>query len=188
MRGIRVAQHRALTGADLAALDDLGARLPNRRPPALPPLLHSRYATSAYSINPVSPRAAAGGFGSTVSFAIAGPVGSLRQTLFIATINAWVTAFFVCTLATNVLSTCAIAYRILTFLPDSVERVPGPTVERRAYLRMVAVIIESGLLYSAAMLALLAMWLAGAGAEYLVVDATMPLAVRPPFCLFPSHD
>ncbi|EJD36995.1 hypothetical protein AURDEDRAFT_188197 [Auricularia subglabra TFB-10046 SS5] len=121
---------------------------------------------------------AACGFGSTVSFAIAGPVGSLRQTLFIKTINAWVLAFFVFTLATNVFSTVAIAVRILKFMP---EHIPGRTVERRAYIQMVAVVLESGLLYSATMLSLLIMWLAGSSAQYLAVDATMPIA-----CIVPT--
>jgi len=83
----------------------------------------------------------------------------------------WVAAFFAITLATNVICTSLIALRIW-----SVDRAGGRYRETKSALRPVlAVVIESGAIYSASLTVLLAVYLSHSWAHFIVLDAITPI-------------
>jgi len=83
----------------------------------------------------------------------------------------WVATFFTMSLATNVICTVLISFRIW-----SVDRATGTCRQSESTLRPVlAVVVESGAIYSASLVALLATFLSHSWAQYIVIDAVTPI-------------
>jgi len=83
----------------------------------------------------------------------------------------WVAAFCAMTLATNVICTALISFRIW-----SVDRAADKYLQSENTLRPVlAVVVESGAIYSASLVALLATFLSHSWAQYIVLDAVTPI-------------
>ncbi|KAG8703271.1 hypothetical protein FRC08_002970 [Ceratobasidium sp. 394] len=79
-------------------------------------------------------------------------------------------AAFLLSLATNILTTFLIAYRILT----TARNAPG-SVDVRPYLRGLAVIVESAAIYSIALVVYLILFLMSSNVQYIIFSSLCPL-------------
>jgi hypothetical protein len=108
-----------------------------------------------------------GGFGATVAFSKAAP----GAEVFLPAIVPWITSFIALTLATNVVCTCAIAWKI-----NSIQQgLKGSSVYRSAGQSAVIIIIESAAIYSCSIISLMITYQLGSNAQYTVLDLTAPL-------------
>ncbi|EPT04836.1 hypothetical protein FOMPIDRAFT_1045518 [Fomitopsis schrenkii] len=90
-----------------------------------------------------------------------------EASIFVVQLGHWITAFFSMTFATNVICTALVAYRIW-----AINRTHLFLSFRHRNLRPVLVlIVESGALYSATLLALLVLYNADSWFQYVVLDA-----------------
>lgn len=102
----------------------------------------------------------------------------LKRGIFSPALEIWAKAFFCCTLATNVLVTGLIAGRIWSHgrkLDKSVGSLPsmGPR-----YWGILAIIIESGALYSSALIIEIALYASKTNAIYVLFDGMAQVIVR----------
>ncbi|KAJ6627869.1 hypothetical protein B0H10DRAFT_1992397 [Mycena sp. CBHHK59/15] len=88
-------------------------------------------------------------------------------TVFLGALVPWVTSFFTLTLCTNVLCTALIAARIW--------RRARLAVQYSALRPFGVVVVESGAIYSGALLALLLVYASGSTGQYPALDYIMPL-------------
>uniref|UniRef100_A0A8H8CG87 Uncharacterized protein n=1 Tax=Psilocybe cubensis TaxID=181762 RepID=A0A8H8CG87_PSICU len=108
-----------------------------------------------------------GGFGATVAFSRAAP----GAAVFLPAIVPWITSFISMTLATNILCTLLIGYRI-----EKIRRgLKGASVTGSAAQSAVIMIIESAAIYSTAVICLMITYQLGSNAQYTVLDLTSPL-------------
>ena len=122
------------------------------------------------------------GFISIISYS---KVSSEAQVLLLAR---WVVAFFAATLATNVICTCVSSYwypipfinfvysGMIAFRIWSVDRASGKYLDSKSTLKPVlAIIIESGAIYSASLTILLATYLSHSSAYHIWLHAVSSL-------------
>ncbi|KAJ7906264.1 hypothetical protein B0H13DRAFT_716077 [Mycena leptocephala] len=88
-------------------------------------------------------------------------------TVFLDVLVPWVTSFFAFTLCTNVICTVLIALRICV--------VQGSIVHHSVLRPFMIVVIESGAIYSTALLSLLVVYASGSLGQYPALDYVMPL-------------
>ncbi|KAG2130166.1 uncharacterized protein EDB93DRAFT_1332144 [Suillus bovinus] len=93
-------------------------------------------------------------------------------TPFLREIARWIKAFLVSTIATNVLSTGLLAYRIWT-----IEREVARTRASRkgTMMPIVHVLVDAAILYSVALIAVLICFLCSNNGVYIVVDMVVPI-------------
>uniref|UniRef100_A0A8H8CE37 Uncharacterized protein n=1 Tax=Psilocybe cubensis TaxID=181762 RepID=A0A8H8CE37_PSICU len=102
------------------------------------------------------------GIGAVHGFALAAP----DAAIFLKDLQHWIVSFFSLTLCTNFVSTALIASRIWWIHHKTKALVSG-----RSILPAMVVIIESGAIYSACLIILLALYLSGSYTQYIVLDA-----------------
>ncbi|KAJ7108547.1 hypothetical protein C8R44DRAFT_635915 [Mycena epipterygia] len=96
-------------------------------------------------------------------------------TVFLAVLVPWITSFFALTLCTNIVCTVLIAFRIWR-----AQRPVRPIVQHSALRPFMVVVIESGAIYSAALLSMLVVYASGSVGQYPALDyvrLTVSLAV-----------
>ncbi|PPQ88590.1 hypothetical protein CVT25_009970 [Psilocybe cyanescens] len=108
-----------------------------------------------------------GGFGATVAFSQAAP----GAEVFLPAIVPWITSFISMTLATNILCTLLIGYRIEKIRRDLKGAAVGGSVGQSA----VIMVIESAAIYSSAVICLMITYQLDSNAQYTVLDLTSPL-------------
>ncbi|KAI0761630.1 hypothetical protein BD413DRAFT_485645 [Trametes elegans] len=92
-----------------------------------------------------------------------------QASIFVVQLNHWITAYFSMTFATNVICTALVAYRVW-----AINQKPLSFMHNR--LRSVMVLIlESGAIYSATLLALLILYNTDSWFQYVVLDAVSPI-------------
>ncbi|EPQ58590.1 hypothetical protein GLOTRDRAFT_127087 [Gloeophyllum trabeum ATCC 11539] len=89
--------------------------------------------------------------------------------IFLSTLQPWITSFFSLTFCTNVICTALIAGRLWWR-----ERSIGHAAQM-SFLPVVAVVVESGAIYSAALISLLVVYLSGSNGQYPALDLVNPL-------------
>ncbi|KZT53973.1 hypothetical protein CALCODRAFT_500425 [Calocera cornea HHB12733] len=96
------------------------------------------------------------------------------EGIFASQLNGWIESFFACTMATNGLTTALIVLRIWRSNVD-VRKFGqsnlGPVM---------AIILESGALYSVTVFILLMLYVAQTNAQYIVLAMEIPIIVRLP--------
>ncbi|KAG2144617.1 hypothetical protein DEU56DRAFT_979173 [Suillus clintonianus] len=92
--------------------------------------------------------------------------------IFLHALAQWVTAFFASTIATNLLSSGLLAYRIWT-IQRSISGVH--TTARSTVMPIVRVLVDAAILYSAALLTALILFVRGNNGQDAVVDLAMPI-------------
>ncbi|KZP27847.1 hypothetical protein FIBSPDRAFT_1039852 [Athelia psychrophila] len=108
---------------------------------------------------------AASGVGVIVSFSRVGPTTQVYE------FAGWVSSFFSLTLATNTISTILIVFRIW-----SVDRAAGKFRQTKSSLKpVISAVVESGLIYSISLVCLLAAYLPGTWAHFIILDALTPI-------------
>lgn len=115
-----------------------------------------------------------------------------RAEIFKEQFSRWISSFFALTLATNIICTGKTSHAAITSWLTS-EHIPliglvaykiwkvnklSVRVGATNLMPVFLVVIESGALYSATLIALLATYLAGSWAQYLLIDALTPIIVR----------
>ncbi|KAG1798256.1 uncharacterized protein HD556DRAFT_1232772 [Suillus plorans] len=91
--------------------------------------------------------------------------------IFVKALAQWVTAFFASTIATNLLSSGLLAYRIWI-----IQRgVSGVNTSRNTVMPVVRVLVDAAILYSAALLTALILFVSGNNGQDAVVDMAMPI-------------
>jgi len=103
----------------------------------------------------------ASAIGTLYSFAKASAGVVFRENL-----SRWIISFFVLTLATNLICTILIAARIWT-----INRFTTHIIDNSNLKPVMLVILESGAIYSCTLITLLACYLSGSWAQYLILDA-----------------
>ncbi|KZT55227.1 hypothetical protein CALCODRAFT_518843 [Calocera cornea HHB12733] len=106
-----------------------------------------------------------------IEVAIASSKGS---SLFATGIAAWVTSFFSISLAQNVLTTALIVFRIWRVNMAGVGQ-----MGQNSLWPVITIILESGTIYSATLLCLLATYASGSFAQYICLDMLVPVIVSP---------
>ncbi|PFH47758.1 hypothetical protein AMATHDRAFT_50049 [Amanita thiersii Skay4041] len=96
-------------------------------------------------------------------------IGILYSFIFVHELQQWIISFFSITLATNLIATGLVAYRIWYINKK------GLAFSHRKLYPIMILIIESGAVYSAAMLALLILYMADSWFQYVVLDAISPI-------------
>jgi len=96
---------------------------------------------------------------------------STAEDIFAPVTYRWVTSFYATTLATNLLSTTLLAFRIWS-IDRQVSHIRSTIGPLRPVLRVVR---DSGLLYSVALVAALSTFAAQSTAQYVVLDMVMPI-------------
>ncbi|KAJ7841934.1 hypothetical protein B0H14DRAFT_2315374, partial [Mycena olivaceomarginata] len=86
--------------------------------------------------------------------------------IFFTALVPWITAWITLTLATNVVCTCLIAYRIVS----TARAVRGVRMGRDRLMSTLVVIVESASIYSSTLVALIASYLSGNNGQFVVVD------------------
>ncbi|KIY71975.1 hypothetical protein CYLTODRAFT_418354 [Cylindrobasidium torrendii FP15055 ss-10] len=109
------------------------------------------------------------GFGATYEFSHAAP----GAEVFLPDIVPWITSFISMTLATNVVCTSLIAFRVLS-IQRSVQGLGAMKVVS-ASRSAIAVVVESAAVYSASVISLMITYSLGSNAQYTVLDLTSPL-------------
>ncbi|CAL1707855.1 unnamed protein product [Somion occarium] len=89
--------------------------------------------------------------------------------IFAAELKQWITSFFTLTLSTNVICTGLLAFKI--WRVNKLSTRVGAT----NLMPVLLVVVESGAIYSATLITLLATYLAGSWAQYLLLDAVSPM-------------
>ncbi|KAJ7156517.1 hypothetical protein C8R43DRAFT_998235 [Mycena crocata] len=109
---------------------------------------------------------AAAGYGATYVFTTVEP----GNVIFLDKIVPWITAWISLTLATNVICTCLIAYRIIRsqHTVRKLNRVGNDRVSST-----LIIIVESAAIYSVTLIALITSYLAGSNGQYVVIDVTI---------------
>lgn len=103
----------------------------------------------------------ASGIGILYSFAKVVP----EADIFVTELQQWIVSFFALTLATNLLCTGLVAYRI--WAVNRATMVGG----RRSYRPVVFLVLESGAVYSATLAALLVLYKTSSWFQYVLLDA-----------------
>jgi len=104
-------------------------------------------------------------------------IGTLKGApLFASGIAAWATSFFSISLSQNLITTCLIVYRIWRV------NIGVAGINSHSLWPVMAIILESGALYSATLLCLLATYATGSFAQYICLDILVPL-IGCTFCL-----
>jgi len=88
-----------------------------------------------------------------------------RHVAFESALAPWITATFSMTLATNVVCTGLIVYRIWRS-----QRQVEPACKNSTFLPVMVMIIESGAIYSAALISVVVTYSAGHSAQYVLLD------------------
>ncbi|CAK5271753.1 unnamed protein product [Mycena citricolor] len=91
--------------------------------------------------------------------------------IFLAELVPWITTFFSTSLATNVICTLLIAYRIL----QSQMAVRNTRVAQSRVMSAMIIFLESAALYSSTLIALLITYQLGSNVQFIIVDLTSPL-------------
>ncbi|KAI0311142.1 hypothetical protein OF83DRAFT_1152129 [Amylostereum chailletii] len=89
--------------------------------------------------------------------------------IFASELSHWITSFFSLTLSTNIIGTVLIAIRIWRI--NRLSKLVGTAT----LMPVLLVVVESGAVYSATLIALLATYLAKSWAQYLLLDAISPI-------------
>ena len=90
----------------------------------------------------------------------------------------WITSFYATTLATNLLSTILLAYRIW-----SIDQRLAHVRSRSSQLRpLLEVVIDSGLLYSVTLITALSCFVAASTGQYVVLDMVCPKVSSKSLC------
>lgn len=90
----------------------------------------------------------------------------------------WITALFALTLATNLISTGLLVYRIWT-----IERkISSSRATKGTMMPIVYVLIDAAILYSAALLTILVCFICANNAQYIMLDMIMPI-ISISFCM-----
>ncbi|KAM5534184.1 hypothetical protein V8D89_008983 [Ganoderma adspersum] len=105
------------------------------------------------------------GYGVPINVALGGP----SETIFSKHLVPWITSFFALSLTTNVLATILLSGRIMWSNHKVKQYHLG---ERWSVLET---IVQSAALYSAALISLLATYVAGSNAQYVCLDALQPI-------------
>lgn len=92
--------------------------------------------------------------------------------IFVAALARWVAAFFASTIATNLLSSGLLAYRIWT-IQHGVSGVR--TTARGTVMPIVRVLVDAAILYSATLFTALILFVCGNNGQDAVVDIAMPI-------------
>ncbi|KAK7033854.1 hypothetical protein R3P38DRAFT_738877 [Favolaschia claudopus] len=92
------------------------------------------------------------------------------EDVFVSNIAEWGTALFSLSLSTNIVVTSLIAGRIW-WIARTTQRLMGTTTSRRKYQNAVAIILESGAIYSVSLMTLLILYCSRTNAQYIVYDA-----------------
>ncbi|KAG1850806.1 hypothetical protein DFJ58DRAFT_793139 [Suillus subalutaceus] len=92
--------------------------------------------------------------------------------IFVAALARWVAAFFASTIATNLLSSGLLAYRIWN-IQNSVSGVR--TTARGTVMPIVRVLVDAAILYSATLFTALILFVCGNNGQDAVVDIAMPI-------------
>ncbi|KAM5538492.1 hypothetical protein V8D89_007825 [Ganoderma adspersum] len=91
-----------------------------------------------------------------------------QASIFVVQLNHWITAFFSMTFATNVICTALVAYRIWMINRSHLA------FRHRKLRPIMLLIVESGAVYSATLLALLILYNVDSWFQYVVLDAVSP--------------
>ncbi|KAG1820617.1 hypothetical protein EV424DRAFT_1512077 [Suillus variegatus] len=97
---------------------------------------------------------------------------STGDGIFVKALAQWVTAFFASTIATNLLSSGLLAYRIW-IIQRGVSGVNNTS--RNTVMPVVRVLVDAAILYSAALLTALILFVSGNNGQDAVVDMAMPI-------------
>ncbi|KAG1896565.1 uncharacterized protein F5891DRAFT_958466 [Suillus fuscotomentosus] len=97
---------------------------------------------------------------------------STGDGIFVKALAQWVTAFFASTIATNLLSSGLLAYRIW-IIQRGVSGVHNTS--RNTVMPIVRVLVDAAILYSAALLTALILFVSGNNGQDAVVDMAMPI-------------
>ncbi|KAG1847109.1 hypothetical protein C8R48DRAFT_732023 [Suillus tomentosus] len=97
---------------------------------------------------------------------------STGDGIFVKALAQWVTAFFASTIATNLLSSGLLAYRIW-IIQRGVSGVNNTS--RNTVMPIVRVLVDAAILYSAALLTALILFVSGNNGQDAVVDMAMPI-------------
>ncbi|KAK2464141.1 hypothetical protein APHAL10511_003834 [Amanita phalloides] len=89
--------------------------------------------------------------------------------IFVTQLQQWITSFFSMTLATNIIGTGLAAYKLWRINSKGFKRT------RKRLYPVLLVIVESGAIFSAALLTLLILYKSDSWFQYVVVDAISPL-------------
>ncbi|KAK7692891.1 hypothetical protein QCA50_004526 [Cerrena zonata] len=92
-----------------------------------------------------------------------------QTEIFSDQLSHWISSFFALTLATNIICTTLVAFKIWQVNKLSVR------VGATNLIPVFFVVIESGALYSMTLIVLLATYLAGSWSQYLLIDALSPI-------------
>ncbi|KAI0652663.1 hypothetical protein C8Q79DRAFT_1005830 [Trametes meyenii] len=92
-----------------------------------------------------------------------------QASIFVVQLGHWITAFFSMTFSTNVICTSLVAYRIWAINRTHLS------FRHRALRPAMILIVESGALYSATLLALLVLYNADSWFQYVILDAVSPI-------------
>jgi len=91
--------------------------------------------------------------------------------IFASATGRWITSFYATTLATNLLATILLAYRIW-----SIDRRLVHVRSRKSPLRpLLEVVVDSGLLYSVTLITALSCFVSASTGQYVVLDMVMPI-------------
>ncbi|EPT04835.1 hypothetical protein FOMPIDRAFT_1094714, partial [Fomitopsis schrenkii] len=107
----------------------------------------------------------ASGIGILYSFARVVP----QADIFVTELQNWITAFFSLTLATNIICTSLVAFRIW-WLNRSIM-----AFLNHSYYPIMFLVLESGAVYSATLTALLILYKTGSWFQYVLLDAISPI-------------
>ncbi|KDQ18747.1 hypothetical protein BOTBODRAFT_520017 [Botryobasidium botryosum FD-172 SS1] len=105
------------------------------------------------------------GYGTCYHLALLKP----GQSVFLIALKPWITSYFAITLTTNVMCTGLLAYRIW-----NINRGQGGA-GGRDLSSLVVIVVESGAIYSSALIALLTLYVLGNNGQYVVLDAVNPI-------------
>ncbi|OBZ74586.1 hypothetical protein A0H81_05090 [Grifola frondosa] len=105
-------------------------------------------------------------------FSVSGTDPTKLGDIFVTSIKPWLTSAFVLSLCTNVVSTSLIAGRIW-YSNRRLARYHSSLGSSN--WRVIEILIQSAVLYSASLIALLTTYLANSNAQYICLDATQPI-------------
>ncbi|TFY72988.1 hypothetical protein EVG20_g32 [Dentipellis fragilis] len=110
------------------------------------------------------------GVGSVWACSQAKPSGA---GIFAKETGQWITAFYSSTLSTNFICTMILASRIWQMNSRVTRKVPGAA--RSSLMPVVFIIVDAGILYSAALLSALICFVTKSNGQYVVLDMIMPI-------------
>ncbi|KAJ7141765.1 hypothetical protein C8R43DRAFT_1200788 [Mycena crocata] len=113
---------------------------------------------------------AAAGYGTTYTFTTVPP----GNEIFVAKVVPWITTWISLTLATNLVCTCLIAFRIIRSQMAVRKFLMSSVGQRRSHLlSSLIIIVESAAIYSSALVALIICYLMKTNAQYIMLDISV---------------